>query len=230
MQKLFSKISRFDIVVCMLSLALYVAIANAPFKAKPFGDYDFHAEAKIIAQVLWGQENYDAISITKAPGPVLFYIVPYFLAGPHATDNQYWLTGILWTGLFMTVAVFLIKASCENFGSERAGKIAVLFVFILPLQVYYSLGILAEGLAFFGCCVMLYGYSRVYVKQSNSAWFIFGSGILCLVLARPNAVLVLPLLLAFALWENFVRKSDFFRMIWKKFLITWIGVVVVLFA
>ncbi len=228
--KFISKISRFDIAICLLSMALYVAISNAPFKAKPFGDYDFHIEAKTIAKVLWSQESYDAISITKAPGPVLFYIAPYFFAGPNATDDQYWLAGILWTGLFMTIAVFLIKAACKNFGSEQAGKIAVLLVFILPLHVYYSLGILAEGLAFFGCCVMVYGYSKVYAKNRNSSWLVFGCGVLALALARPNAVLVLPLLLVFALWETFIRKNDFFILQWSKFLVMWVMVAGVLFS
>jgi 4-amino-4-deoxy-L-arabinose transferase-like glycosyltransferase len=228
--KLILKISKLDLVICILSMALYAAIANAPFKAKPFGDYDFHIEAKTIARVLWSQENYDAISITKAPGPVLFYIAPYFFAGPHATDDQYWLAGILWTGLFMTIAVLLIKASCKNFGSEKGGKIAVLLIFVLPLHVYYSLGILAEGLAFFGCCVMIYGYSKVYAKQGNSSWLTFGFGLLCLALARPNAVLVLPLLLVFVFWETIIRKNDFFRHAWKKFLIMWVMVVSILFS
>lgn len=152
MARFLPKVSRFDLVVCLVSIVLYLAIANAPFKAKPFGDLDFHIEAKTIARFFWGQENYEAVSITKAPGPVLFYVIPYFVAGPQATDNQYWLAGILWTGIFMTVAVLLLKAACHNLGSEHAGKFTVLLIFILPLQVYYSLGILAEGLAFLGCC------------------------------------------------------------------------------
>lgn len=199
---------------------IYVGIANAPFKSKPFGDFDFHVEAKTIALFLWGQKNYDVISITKAPGPVLFYITPYFLAGPNASDNQYWLSGILWNGVFMTMALFLIRASCQNFGSERAANISVLLIFILPLQVYYSLGILAEGPAFLGCSLMVYGYSRIYAKKQRNSWIIFGGGVLLLALARPNAILVLPLLLLFALWERFIRKDDFFSKIWKKILVT----------
>lgn len=231
MARFLPKVSRFDLVVCLVSIVLYLAIANAPFKAKPFGDLDFHIEAKTIARFFWGQENYEAVSITKAPGPVLFYVIPYFVAGPQATDNQYWLAGILWTGIFMTVAVLLLKAACHNLGSEHAGKFTVLLIFILPLQVYYSLGILAEGLAFLGCCIMIYGYSRIYAqRQQIGSWFLFGGGILMLALARPNAVLVLPLLLLFVFWETFIRKNDFYRTTWKEFSVMWVGIVVAISA
>lgn len=214
----------FDAAVILVSVFLYVGIANMPFKAKPFGDKDFHTEAKIIAKYMWGRESFESVSITKAPGPVLFYLIPYVAVGPDATNDQYWFAGIIWTGLFITMSLFLIKRAGNNFGNPLAGRISVILLLLVPLQVYYSLGILAEGMAFFGCCMMIYGYS-VVTKNDRilqlSDWWPFGVGIVLIILARPNIALLLPLSLLFVFWQIWVRKIPFFIKIAKQFFIVW---------
>jgi hypothetical protein len=212
---------KFDFITCLISLILYVGVANAPFKAKPFGDLDFHIEAKTLAQYFWGNTSYENISITKAPGPVLFYTLPYFLAGPSATENQYWVAGVLWTGLFMTLAVILIRKTATNLGNPLAGRVAVIAILIMPIHLYYSLGILAEGLAFLGACAFIFGYSRIVVQRISSlSWICFAAGLIALILARPNALLILPILAVFLIWQVYIRKDQFFVKLRAQFFIS----------
>jgi hypothetical protein len=202
----------FDLIVVVVSCVLYGAIALLPFKAKPLGDLDFHNQAKQFAQFLWGMSDYNSLVINKAPGPVLFFIPPYFLAGPNATDTQLWFSGILWTFLFMTLCMILLRKAGRNFGYETAGKVTIVALLLLPLHLYYSLGILAEGLAFVGCCVFVYGWSRIVSEKNfkvfSQPWILFCAGLLAMLLARPNSILILPILGLILLIYGFWKKQS----------------------
>jgi hypothetical protein len=203
----------FDLIVVLISCVLYGAIALLPFKAKPLGDLDFHVQAKQFAQFFWGMTEYNSLIINKAPGPVLFFIPPYFLAGPNASDTQLWFAGIVWTFLFMTLCLILLRKAGKNLGYEMAGKVTVVLLLLLPLHLYYSLGILAEGLAFIGCCVFVYGWSRI-VHETNQKvfslpWILCCVGLLAMLLARPNSILVLPILAVILVVYGFWKKRSF---------------------
>jgi len=214
-------LTRFEWIVLSVSVLLYIGVVNAPFKAKPFGDLDFHIEAKALSRYAWGAEDYQSVSITKAPGPVFFYFVPYFLVGPDASDDTYWLSAIIWSGLFMSLALLLINKSCINFGSRLAGRLAVFFILLIPIHLYYSLGILAESLAFIGCCVMVFGYSRIYSNlMGKLSWSLLTLGLLAIILARPNAILIIPLLVVFVAWQIKIRHNDFYIRFQKQFILT----------
>lgn len=212
---------KFNYFVVLVSCLLYGAVALLPFKAKSLGDLDFHVQTKQLAQVLWGNADYNSILINKAPGPILFYVTPYFLAGPSASDQTLWLAGVLWSFLFLTAALIMIRKAATNMGHELAGRIAVIFLLLLPLHLYYSLGILAEGFAFFGCSVFLLGWSIILRDRTSqllsTGWISFIIGALCMMLARPNSILIVPFLLLILVVLAYVRKDEFYRTIQKAF-------------
>ncbi len=77
----------------------FVAVANLPFAPKKFGDYDFHIEAKNLASFLRGAGGFETLAFTRAPGPSLFYAVPYLFVAP---GSQIW---PLW-GTFVGLLAF----------------------------------------------------------------------------------------------------------------------------
>src|SRR5690606_40580613 len=97
---------------------MMLVVLNLPFKAKPFGDITFHEEAKNLALFLKGEVPSSEVMITKAPGPVVFFTVPYLIAPSDATDNQLWYYGITWTGIFITLAMLLIFRTAQMFFSD----------------------------------------------------------------------------------------------------------------
>lgn len=212
---------KFDFVVVGVSVLMYTAVAFLPFKAKSLGDLDFHLQAKQFAQVLWGNTDFNTLLINKAPGPVLFYTIPYFLAGPTASDQALWLSGVVWSFLLLTAALLMIRRAAANMGYDLAGKIAVIFLVLLPLHLYYSLGILAESLAFFGCSLFLFGWSIVVKEKScnvySLGWISFVLGLLCILLARPNSILIIPFLVLIAIVFIYIKKVEFYVSIKRAF-------------
>lgn len=205
LKRVFFSNHRFSIILIIISLVSYSVLLIMPVKAKQFGDGDFHEETKIFAAFVWGNAAYDELSITKAPGPILYYLIPYTVAGPHPTDTTLWKVSLAWTALLVTITlVALVKVIGNSFG-QRVALIFSLSIFVLPLHVYYSMGVLAESLAFLGVCWVIIGYLSASTVGFNASFIL---GIVALVLARPNAGLVIPLLLVIATFLYWRKKDD----------------------
>lgn len=203
---------------------MMVVVLNLPFKAKPFGDLTFHEEAKNLALYLKGDIGYDKVTITKAPGPILFYTPAYFVAPANATDNQLWSYGVVFTFIIVTISLLLVFKIATAFFSKEVGLLSVLLFFIFPIHCYYSLGILAEAPAFFSLALALYGWSVAYYHPNKiQGWLWLTVGIWFLILNRPNTMLLLGLgllVVGFA----FMRNKSFFAMYGKKLFITCVSV------
>lgn len=193
-----------------------MVVLNLPFKAKPFGDDTFHNEAKNLAGYLKGTVSYDKVTVTKAPGPVIFYTPAYLVAPSGATDNQLWNYAVVLTFLIGTISLLLIFRIGSNLFSKEVGFFAVLLFFIFPIHCYYSLGILAEIPAFFSLTLALYGWSVISLEPNRKkGWILLIFGLWFLLLNRPNTILMLGLGFAILAFSFFKRK-EFFRLYGKK--------------
>lgn len=218
-------LTRFDYFLIIASFLLYGAVASFPFRAKTFGDLEFHVQAKKVAGALWGKVPLQDVVINKAPGPVLFYALPYFIAGPDATDKALWFAGIAWSFVFMTFSLLLLVRAGNNMGNALAGKGTVILLLLIPLHLYYSLGILAEGMAFVGCCIAIYGFS-CWSKSEYKGKVIYGLGLLFLIFARPNAAMI-PLLAIFLYTIlYFLEKNEQTKINFRKNIIFFVSLTV----
>ena len=198
---------RIDVTFVVLLMLVYAAVGLAPFAPKALGDLDFHREAKKLSAAATGRRSFSDVSFTRAPGPVLFYAVPYAFVRPDAGDRSFWAAGVAWTAAWMAIGLCLIRRVARRLASERAGWIAMILALASPFSVYYSLGILAEGPAYLAVCWFLYGWSEaVAPERAGRMWprAIMILGLAGLILCRPNAVLILPIA-AGAWW--FSRRS-----------------------
>lgn len=199
---------------------MMLVVLNLPFKAKPFGDDTFHVEAKNMARYIKGTVSYDKITITKAPGPVIFYTLPYLIAPSNATDNQLWVYATLFTFLIVTISLLLVFRIGSSLFSDEVGLLAILLFFVFPIHCYYSLGILAEVPAFFSLTIALYGWSIAFANpKQKKGWVLLTLGIWFLILNRPNTMLILGLgflIIAYA----FFKRKDFFKAYGKQLALT----------
>ena len=197
---------------------------NLPFKAKPFGDDTFHVEAKNMARYIKGDISYDKVTVTKAPGPIIFYTIPYLIAPSSATDNQLWVYATIFTFLIVTISLLLIFRIASSFFSKEVGLLAILLFFVFPIHCYYSLGILAEVPAFFSLAVALYGWSIAFQNPNKiKGWTLLIFGLWFLILNRPNTMLILGLGFLIIIYAFFKRK-DFFKTYGKKLTLTFCSV------
>ncbi|QNL20569.1 hypothetical protein HZR84_00915 [Hyphobacterium sp. CCMP332] len=191
------------IPLVIINLLLFAAILFFPVKAKVLGDQDFHIEAKSIAAYLHGLNSYNEISITKAPGPVLFYTLPYFLAGKNPSDVRLVNFARVWICVLSTIFLFWAYKSLLRIFSAQISNIFALFVFIIPLHVYYSMGILAEGPAFLSVLLIIIGFIKF---QKKEGFWTFVLGLIFLVLSRPNSILCLPIIFSLGLYYWYFKK------------------------
>lgn len=211
---------RINLLIILISSLMMIVVLNLPFKAKPFGDLTFHEESKNMALYLKGDIGYDKVTVTKAPGPIIFYTPAYLVAPSDATDNQLWVYAVVFTFVIVTISLLLIFKIGTLFFSKEVGLLSVLLFFIFPIHCYYSLGILAEAPAFFSLTLALYGWAVAYREPNkNKGWILMTLGIWFLILNRPNAMLLLGFGVAIVLFAFFKNKT-FFKAYGKKIILT----------
>lgn len=226
MNKIDFSTKRVNIIIIALSAVLMLIVLNFPFKANPLGDITFHAESKNLALFLKGELASDKVLITKAPGPILFYTPAYLLAPADASDDQLWVYGVVFTSFIVTISLLLIFRIATVFFSKEVGLLTVLLFFIFPIHCYYSLGILAEVPAFFSLALAIYGWSIAFGKPNKKrGWILLTLGMWFLILNRPNAILLLGILLLVIVYSFFNNKS-FYTKYGKKLGITFCSVLI----
>ncbi|WP_281298306.1 hypothetical protein [Flavobacterium limnophilum] len=224
MNKIDFSTKRVNLAIVVLSAIVMLIVLNFPFSANLLGDYTFHEESKNMALFLKGEVASDKVVITKAPGPILFYTPAYLLASSDATDEQLWVYGVLFTSIIVTISLLLIFRIAAAFFSKEVGLLSVLLFFVFPIHCYYSLGILAEIPAFFSLVLALYGWAIAFSEASKKrGWLLLTLGMWLLILNRPNALLLLGILLAVIAY-SFFKKKSFYALYGKKLGFTFITV------
>ena len=186
------KFDRFDLGLVLFLLLSFGIVSQLPFAPDRFGDRVFFNEAKTIAEVIHGVQNWQEIIITRAPGPVLYYLIPFSLLPAGSSATSYWVAGVIWSMLWTLLAVLLIRRAAALIGGSTTGKLASILVVLCPFPVYYAFGILAETPAYFAAALACYGWARFFDRQTDIRGFLYlNLGLLLLILARPNAFIVL---------------------------------------
>ncbi|HLG98208.1 MAG TPA: hypothetical protein VKX49_17965 [Bryobacteraceae bacterium] len=200
----------FGVVVC------FAVVGMLPIAAKKFGDIEFHLEAKNVALALHGV-NPEPVSIIRAPGPVLYYTVPYFFVPAGASDDTYWRAALIWAVLCMIAAVFWIKGAARRLFGEAAETSALLLLLATPFWAYYSFGINGEAMAFMGAALLLYGWSlwRTGTPSRAGALTAVAIGLVLFILSKPSALGLtgLAAISAGVLWWRGPRKQAAFAIL-----------------
>ena len=173
--------------IILLTLICFLVVGYLPFAPSPFGDINFHQEAKTLSLVLRGSGSWLDLRISHAPGPALYYAIPYLFVPTDASEHTYWLAACIWNFFSTTLATILVYFTARLLASERAGRIAAILMLVAPFGVYYSFGIAAETPAVLGAAVFAYGWARYRTNRSAGAW-ISCSGLILLILNRPNTI------------------------------------------
>lgn len=203
---------KINLLIIGLSVLMMVAVLNLPFKAKPFGDNDIHRESKNAALYLKGKVGYDQLIISKAPGTIVYFAIPYLLAPSNATDDQLWYYGVFFNFLIVTLSLLMIYKSATNLFSKEVGLFSVLLMVVFPIHCYYALSIIGETAAFFSFCLAIYGWSKVQQNSDKKlGWILMVLGISFMILNRPNTLLILPIGFLFLGYFYFKRKEFFLK-------------------
>ena len=203
------RLDRFDWLFLAVLLIEFAGVSLLPFAAKPFGDLNFYAEAKTLAGAIRGGAPWSEVAVTRGPGPVVYYTIPFLAVPPGSGDQVYWWAGFAWNVWWMAVALLCLRRAAAALGGRVAGIAAGALVLASPFSVYYSFGISAETPAYLGAAVLAYGWASGAMSRDRSSshgdvpW-LAAVGLSLLLLSRPNAALILPLLglNAWLLWRN----------------------------
>ncbi len=209
------KIDKADIVLGIVTLLIFTLFIFSPVQPKKFGDKNFHRETKNWVNIIFADGHWHSFYIKKAPGPNVYYLVPYALVGPSGDRQQYWLAGILWNGIFMVLSVLIVKRiASQLFGSE-VGVFSGILMLIFPIHIYYAMGINGESMVYISFILLLYGGMKWSGKPdrplNSSAWWYFLLGSLALMSARLNFVVIVPVLLLFLLVTIRVKQAPGLR-------------------
>jgi len=212
--------NKVNVFFISLSNKTMVVAFNLPFKNKPFGHKNHHRGTKNAALYFKGKVSYDKLIISKAPGTIAYFTIPYLFAPSSATDDQLWYYGVFFNFLFITISLLLINKAATNLFSKEIGFLSVVLLIVFPLHSYYAMSIIGETAAFFSFCLALYGWSKVYQNPTkNKAWVLMILGISFMILNRPNTLLILPVGFLFLLYFYFKQK-EFFINYGKKIAIS----------
>jgi hypothetical protein len=187
-------VDKFDLL-CIVGLILsFLLVSRLPAAPSKYGDVYFHDEAKALAHALRGAAPWSEVTFARAPGPALYYAVPYLFVQLDAPEGVYWRAALLWNALWMAVAILLIRRTGECLRNDPAGKIAAVFGLMLPFGVYYSFGVAAETPAYVATVLFLFGWAYWHrgtqPKLLSMGGFVALVGLLCLILCRPNALVI----------------------------------------
>jgi len=197
------------VILCCLAVALL------PFGPKKYGDLEFHSEAKNVALALKGV-NTEPVTIIRAPGPVLFYAIPYLFMPAGAPDNSYWNAAVVWTILCMTISLFCIQGAVRRLYGNVAEGVAIVLALLTPFWAYYSFGVNGEGAAFLGDALFLYGWARWRTASRWRALDLLAAwlGLVLFLLTKPSAIGLagLAIVAAIVMWRGKDRRQAIFAI------------------
>lgn len=223
MKNFINSLGRIDLLIVLVSMILMAVVLKLPFKAKPFGDeYSFFDESKNLAFYLKGTLDFEKVTITKAPAPILIYTPVFLLTPENPSNDDLWYRGVALNFILITVSLMLIYRTTVCFFNHKVGLLSFLLFFAFPIHFYYVFGITAEVPAFFASSLVIFSWSKIYFNSTKTLnYLFFGFAIWLLIMCRPNTLLILVLGFLVLLYSYFKRK-DFFNEFGLKLFLTFI--------
>ena len=208
-------IRRRDLGIIAGVILCFLVVALLPFAPKKYGDRAFHEEAKNVALAIKGV-NPEPVTIIRAPGPVLYYTIPYLMVPEGASDEAYWNVALLWTVFCIIVSIFLIAGAAQRLYGEVAANATAMLSLLTPFWAYYGFGINGEAPAFLASGVFLYGWSHWStsagrgVRHLVTVWI----GLALFLLTKPSALGLagLAAVSAVVLWWRKDRRQSVFAL------------------
>lgn len=192
---------------------MFAGFALTPFRPSKFGDRNFHVEAKRLSAAIRGAVPMADFRISKAPGPVFYFTVPYLFVAPGSPEEDFWRAAVLWSAICVCLAMVLLRRTGEEIGGPRLGWIALALALFPPFVVYYSFGILSEPPAFIAAVLIGYGWVRWLKRRERPvltwSWWLTWGGVAFLLLCRPNALFLVVAAALCAL--GFLRSREAIR-------------------
>lgn len=205
-------LDKFDLICVVALLFSFLIVSRLPTTPAKYGDMYFHQEAQTLARSFYGVYSWKQVTVVRAPGPVLYYAIPYLFVRPTASEETYWRAALIWNALWMSIAILLIRRAAQSLLDPAAGKFAAILALMVPLAVYYSFGVAAEAPTYVSAVFFLYGWARW--RHDPRFRFAFGAfiamvGLISLTLFRPNVLVVLGIaaLCGAARWHRHSKRG-----------------------
>lgn len=174
-------------VALLPRLVHLIAIADSPSVSHPIGDGEsYHLWAQDLAAGHWlGTEIFYA-----APLYPYFMGVIYTLFGPAP------LAVLVVQALMGAFACVLVARAGARFFDERSGALAGLLMAVYPVAIYFDGLIQKTSLDFTLFAALLYLVALIHHHAQPRFWALAGVALGLLCLTRENALIFLPVLLA----------------------------------
>ena len=206
-------LDRFDLICIPALLLSFIVVSCLPAAPSKFGDIYFHVEAQTLARAIHGAGPWRDVGFARAPGPVLYYAIPYSFLSANSPEKAYWQAAVAWNAFAMVVAVLLIRRTGELLMNPAAGKVAAALCLLAPFAVYYSFGVASETPAYLAAAIFLYGWARWRMegipRLASLGAALALAGLIGLILCRLNTLVVLGLAAAcgLAIWFYRSRRA-----------------------
>ena len=188
MKKLIQLITQYPTALTALLCFLFIF---SPFKPKPFGDGEYHiGTIELINFICNGFQG--TVRVDKGLLTLVYYTIPYSFAYVFHNELDYYFFGVLFNGVITCLAVKYLFLSFKTMGFSTKSKFtAIVILCVLPIPIYYSMGIWSEPASFFAVCIMIYLWVKIVIKKSDSIFdfIMLAFSVIMLIGVRPNLFL-----------------------------------------
>jgi len=162
-------------------------------------NYLFDRWAMEIAQALWLRP--ERVPFWQGP------LYPYVLGLVYLRFGHDFTAAVMAQHLLGALTAVLVADTARRVFSTRAAWLAGLGAAACPMFLLYEGEILSDSLILFCNVALIWALIRASDKDRRRDWSLAGAALGVACLARPNALLMLPLMLAWGAWAARDRRT-----------------------
>jgi len=188
------------ISIIFLTVLYSMILYNSSLRPKPYGDGEYYEGAKTIVS---GQ--YKNLEIQKGLVSVLYYVSPIFISGLEKDNHTHFIYAIIWNQIINIISLSIIFFATKKRYGYKAGILVLIFSFLLPIHIYYGMGIIAEPAAYFFVSIAFLGWSNCFLtKRINKYTILLIIALSLLLNVRQNYQALIVILFILSLLSLFV--------------------------
>lgn len=195
------------ISIVFFTFLISICLFNSSLRPKAYGDGEYYEGAKYIVS---GQ--FDNLEVQKGLITTLYYVPPIFIAGVEKNENCHLKYAIIWNQIINIISLAILFFATKNRYGHKTGILVILLSFLLPIHIYYGMGIIAEPAAYFFVSIAYLGWSKCSLSSGvNQYTILLIVGLSLLLNVRQNFQVLIGILFIPAILSLIIDNIKPFR-------------------